>query len=420
MLPIHGFMTVACIQHYESVFGELLEGMVDAGLYEACASIQLAVLGPGPDRERIRALIAPYPKCTVAHETDDLTEYEFPALERLQALCDTQDAYVFYAHTKGVSHGPTSQYSKHWRRLLTHYTFTRYRECVGALADHDCAGVNWVENHYSGNFWWTKSSYVRTLRRIDALRRSPVQIIQDPSWNLRLQCEFWIGMENSKRPYRIGGEGGRALYNVFRWIATRTDILNALIARYGFRSYLEIGMGDPWHNFELIAAALKHSVDPAPGATYRMGSDAFFASAPPEQRYDLIFVDGLHEEEQVLRDIEGSLARLTPGGAVVLHDTNPPTEWHQRPPQEYTRGTEWNGTVWRAVVRFRLAHPEVPLYTVDTDWGCTVIRPADGPAQRLEGVSADELTWARFELHRDRWLNLVPLSTFQKQVMLRR
>ncbi|WP_158621668.1 class I SAM-dependent methyltransferase [Corallococcus aberystwythensis] len=407
------------MNHYLAVFEELLEAVVDSGLYTDCQSIRLALLGPKEDRECIRARILSYPKITVVHETEDFSEFEFPALERLQELCDAQDAYVFYAHTKGVSHGPTHQYPKHWRRLLIHHTLSRYHECVGALADHDCSGVNWVENHYSGNFWWTKSSYVRTLPRISGLRHSPVRISQDATWNARLQCEFWIGMARAKRPFCIGGRG-HALYNAFQWIATRTDILNALIARYGFSRYLEIGIGDPVHNFERIVAALKHSVDPAPGATYRMGSDAFFASAPPEQRYDLIFIDGLHEEEQVLRDIEGALARLTPEGAVVLHDTNPPTEWHQRPPEEYASGTEWNGTVWRAVVRFRLNHPEVPLYTVDTDWGCTVIRPADGPAQPLSGVSANDLTWAQLDLHRDQWLNLLPLSSFQKQVMLRR
>jgi len=55
-------------------------------------------------------------------------------------------------------------------------------------------------------------------------------------------------------------------------------------------------------------------------------------------------------------------ARSLPGrgwysAAIIVHDSNPPTQWHQRSGAEYAPGSEWNGTAWKAILRFRLAHP---------------------------------------------------------------
>jgi predicted O-methyltransferase YrrM len=51
-------------------------------------------------------------------------------------------------------------------------------------------------------------------------------------------------------------------------------------------------------------------------------SDAFFERSMV--KFDVIFIDGLHEEHQVDRDIVNSLQHLNPGGIIVLHDCLPP------------------------------------------------------------------------------------------------
>jgi hypothetical protein len=210
---------------------------------------------------------------------------------------------------------------------------------------------------------------------------------------------------------------------VFRWppaaaarddpaMNSRTAILNALIARYQFRSYLEIGLLDPAQNFDAIRAATKESVDPHVPATHQMTSDRFFSQLPAEARYDLIFIDGLHEEAQVLRDIENGMRHLSPEGAIVLHDCSPPTKWHQRPADRFVPGTEWNGAVWRALVRFRQMHPRIAVRTVDTDWGCAVIRPRDPETRLLGAIAAADLGWPGLERHRREWLNLITPAEF--------
>jgi hypothetical protein len=195
----------------------------------------------------------------------------------------------------------------------------------------------------------------------------------------------------------------------------RTDVINLLISRFGFERYLEIGVDDSSCNFDNILAPIRHGVDPAVATTFRMSSDEFFASHLGCDRYDIIFIDGLHEEEQCLRDIENALDRLAPDGFIVVHDTNPPTEWHQRPVEDFEPGSEWSGTVWKAIVRLRSRCPDCLLYTVDVDWGCAVIRPSAG-GKPCRPVAADRLTWPTFQRDRRRWLNLVTADTFCRRI----
>ena len=176
----------------------------------------------------------------------------------------------------------------------------------------------------------------------------------------------------------------------------RWDIINVLINRYACESYLEIGV----HNrecFDKVQCQYKRCVDPKFPADYYMTSDKFFAIN--ERVFDCVFVDGLHTDEQVYRDIEGAVrmgARV-----IVVHDVNPETEWHTRPVKEYNRGEEWNGTTYRGFIRYKKKHPEHEIYTVDADYGCGVIIPGK-----------DEITWETFDTNRKNLLSLLSVGDF--------
>jgi hypothetical protein len=160
----------------------------------------------------------------------------------------------------------------------------------------------------------------------------------------------------------------------------RTDIINELIARRGFTSYLEIGVRDVAANFNHIRGQNKVGVDPSPdvseGVTHLVTSDVFFANNV--QKFDLVFIDGLHTEEQVGRDIDNALKALNPGGVIVVHDALPPTAWHQR---DHYDGQDWTGTGWKAVAK-AFATSRSRCYVVDGDWGCAVIDTGSPVAHR--------------------------------------
>lgn len=189
-----------------------------------------------------------------------------------------------------------------------------------------------------------------------------------------------------------------------------TELLNHLAQHINAKSYLEIGVCHPDHNFNKIKVAYKAGVDPDPNAhaTYEMTSDAFFkvldAFGQDCLGFDLIWIDGLHEAEQVKRDFENSLRYLKPGGIICFHDCNPPTEKTACYPRGAQR--EWCGTAWRFAAALT-GFDEVERFTVDMDYGCMVVTKA--PIGKY-GVS--EMPWEEFEANRAKYLNLISVEEF--------
>lgn len=153
---------------------------------------------------------------------------------------------------------------------------------------------------------------------------------------------------------------------------TRSDIINGLIKKHNYKSYLEIGVNtpaQPGYNWDNIKCEVKHGVDPNVDTTFKMTSDDFFEQN--ENKYDIIFIDGLHIYEQVYRDIINSVTILNEDGVIVVHDCNPTFEITQR----RTRASDaWHGDVWKAIARLRIERHGLEITTIDTDEGCAIIR----------------------------------------------
>lgn len=191
---------------------------------------------------------------------------------------------------------------------------------------------------------------------------------------------------------------------------SRVDVLNVLAAMLGCRRYLEIGLGpvEFGRSYSGVHVLAKTSVDPNESdATYQMTSDEFFAGPGREAIFDLIFVDGLHHQAQVLRDVQNSLSHLAAGGAVVVHDCSPRTERAQSVPRPANQPA-WNGDVWKAWARLKMTRSDLQMAVVDVDHGCGVIRPG---TQRL--VPSRALTWSQLRMHRQEMLNLVSWSQWR-------
>ncbi|MEJ7593799.1 MAG: class I SAM-dependent methyltransferase [Planctomycetaceae bacterium] len=186
----------------------------------------------------------------------------------------------------------------------------------------------------------------------------------------------------------------------------RTELINKLAQLVDAASYLEIGVSCGG-NFAAVDCPRKVGVDPdvnALSATFLQTSDMFFASN--QETFDLVFIDGLHHCEQVLRDIAHALACLNPGGFIICHDMNPLTESMQKVPLETP---EWTGDCWKAWVTTRAERPDVRMFVVDTDYGCGVIQPGSQECLDLAGLS---LNWNNLCRYRKVWLNLITVPEF--------
>jgi len=107
----------------------------------------------------------------------DAGQFEFPTLELLQGYAKSNEGFVCYLHTKGVSQ-PTVPLHDYWRRTMMDFVVVRWRECVTALCDGAAvAGVRWRSTKrewphiLAGNFWWARCDYIRTLPPFDRTTR---------------------------------------------------------------------------------------------------------------------------------------------------------------------------------------------------------------------------------------------------------
>ena len=101
-------------------------------------------------------------------------------------------------------------------------------------------------------------------------------------------------------------------------------------------------------NFNRITIEKKYGVDPVSGGNIRKTSDEFFSQN--KEFFDCIFIDGLHEYDQVKKDIVNSLKYLNDGGVIFIHDCLPRSYFEQAVPRcQHV----WTGDVWKSIVELR-------------------------------------------------------------------
>ena len=138
----------------------------------------------------------------------------------------------------------------------------------------------------------------------------------------------------------------------------RYDIINNLIQKYDYKTYLEIGVRNPDECFNFFKLLENKELNLS--TTYK---------------WDIVFIDGLHISNQVEKDILNSLNHLSENGVIVLHDCNPPNLWMAR--EDYIIdgiAHGWNGTVWKSIYKLRATQPDLFVCVVDTDYGIGIIK----------------------------------------------
>ncbi|MBO3116686.1 class I SAM-dependent methyltransferase [Winogradskyella sp. DF17] len=214
---------------------------------------------------------------------------------------------------------------------------------------------------------------------------------------------------------------------------SRTTIINALLELTASKNYLEIGVRNPDANYKKVNCVNKFSVDPglefkSNPVDFKLTSDDFFARLDANKlsgidnsiRFDVVFIDGLHTSYQVDRDIENSLKYIHKTGFIVLHDCNPPTEYHQRENYDFKNspaGIFWNGTTWKAFYKYR--HRQ-DLYSIcfDTDWGVGVISKSNFPLfNNISSIMSNPyFEYDVFNEHRLQHLNLVEFKEWASKL----
>lgn len=181
-------------------------------------------------------------------------------------------------------------------------------------------------------------------------------------------------------------------------ITHHTQLLNALIDKYGLKSYLEIGVQNPANNFDKVNVTGKVGVDPclfvkedtAGNRFYSMSSDDFFSAQCGLTKFDLIFIDGLHHADQVKRDFENSLRCLSDNGFIVIHDVLPENEAGTIVPRETK---QWWGDVYKWAMTLPEHYKDITWKTFDIDNGCMVVYKTQPGKVFLMSHTSHPITW---------------------------
>lgn len=203
--------------------------------------------------------------------------------------------------------------------------------------------------------------------------------------------------------------------------SNKTEIVNFLLTLTKSENYLELGVRNPGENFNKIIGKNKFSKDlgveyKKNPVTFNLTSDDFYSqlenndlSIKNNILFDVIFIDGLYISTQVEKDIENSIKYLTDDGFLILHDCNPPPEYHQRKDYYYFNSPAryiWNGTTWKAFYKSRTNKNNFSI-CFDADWGLVVISKKMYPEfNNLDKLDNYFFEYSVLEKNRVKQLNL--------------
>jgi hypothetical protein len=217
----------------------------------------------------------------------------------------------------------------------------------------------------------------------------------------------------------------------------RKKVIQTLIDKRGFQTYLEIGVFsgnvffdvrckrkiavDPHFRFNWLGRLNRTARNPDNvGAKYfEVTSDEFFAKKSSDifknHNLDLALIDGMHEFDYVLNDVNNSLRYLSKNGVLVLHDCNPSTPEAETSYDIMIKtgyGGAWNGDTWK-VIPYLLKHrPDLDVFVADCDHGLGIVTRKGETIQHVD-AGRDEfrnMTYADLDRNRKGLLNLQPES----------
>ena len=165
---------------------EQLGALQDSGLYEAADRIFFGVVGGVP--------INLPSKFEKLFHHPDIRLAELPTLNALRKRALNETFNALYMHTKGVAYiekGNTKEIVTFWRKYMEYFCIGKWEECVEALWEFDAAGCEFISTgqpHFSGNFWWARSRYLRTLPLVEE-----ITLPEEHSTHTRMKAELWVG-----------------------------------------------------------------------------------------------------------------------------------------------------------------------------------------------------------------------------------
>jgi hypothetical protein len=167
---IIGYIHVCQIGQWQITFDMIMNSIKESGLYNQVKEIRVGIVNN--QATIIQDKRFDDPKIVIiGHGPCRL--YERLTLHSMRQHAEKENCQYWYAHTKGISHFDNISGKKDfvidWIKLMIYWNFKQWRIASNSLLKHDAYGCEYTSNptrHFSGNFWWSNSQYVKTLPNI--------------------------------------------------------------------------------------------------------------------------------------------------------------------------------------------------------------------------------------------------------------
>tara|TARA_B100000424_G_C22839956_1_gene448272 strand:- start:9 stop:719 length:711 start_codon:yes stop_codon:yes gene_type:complete len=159
----------------------------------------------------------------------------------------------------------------------------------------------------------------------------------------------------------------------------RHAFINKAISNYKDCKYLEIGVqnNDVFNSIPLKIEN-KFGVDPVSGGNFKMTSDDFFKKFP-DLKFDVIFIDGLHEYKQCQKDCVNAMKQLNTNGVILFHDLLPRSYFEEHVPRKQS---SWTGNIWRVAVELSNSK-NVDFKIINIDMGLGILKLKEGFSYKI-------------------------------------
>ena len=178
-------------------------------------------------------------------------------------------------------------------------------------------------------------------------------------------------------------------------MVSRSEVVNEMTSLFPNPRYLEIGVANG-ETFLAVKADYKVAVDPRFNLDIsslgpetldcqfiEVTSDEYFAArSKRDKKFHVIYLDGLHTFEQILRDFTNALLFLEDDGIIVIDDVAPtsyaaglPDEGDAVLIKKATNDSDnsWMGDVYKLVYFIDTFFPSMHLRTVSDNHGQSVV-----------------------------------------------
>ena len=171
-----------------NILNEIISNLINSNSIQYFEKIFIVNIG-----EKLDANDFTCNKIEIINYSDNTDLYEIPTINLIHTFCENNDdCEILYLHTKGITH-PYYKQIVDWRNMMLYFLVNKCTDCFELLKTYDTIGCNRMTttaNHYSGNFWWANSNYIKSLNKIS------------DSAN-KYDAEFWLFSNKSIKSYEI-------------------------------------------------------------------------------------------------------------------------------------------------------------------------------------------------------------------------